>query len=292
MQNVSLMGLGTMGAGMAGQLLKAGFPLAVYNRTSRRADPFVSKGARLASSPREAAREAEIVFSMVADDAASRDVWLGSDGALRGMKNGAIAVECSTLSSAWIRELAGAAKDHQVELLDAPVTGSKTHAESGELLLLVGGTVAALERARPVLTAVSRDIIHLGPSGSGALIKLINNFLCGVQAASLGEAIALIEKSGLDREKALSILGNGAPGSPLVKGVSSRMAARAYGVNFLLDLMRKDLRYAITEGEAHALSLRTAAAALARFEEASGQGWGEQDFAAVVEASRHEAGAR
>lgn len=292
MHSVALIGLGTMGSGMAGQLLKAGFPLAVYNRHSERAAALVKAGARLASSPRQAAEHADVILSMVADDPASRNVWLGEDGALRGARTGAVAVECSTLSPAWVRELAAAATARGCELLDAPVTGSRTHAASGELLFLAGGDAGALERARPVLKAMSKDIIHLGPSGSGALMKLLNNFLCGVQAASLAEALAVIERSGLDREKALGILANGAPGSPLLKALSSRMTERAYSVYFALHLMQKDLGYAMAEARTHEVSLRTAAPALERFQQASEQGWGQQDFSAVAEALRGETHSR
>ena len=192
-----------MGAGMAGRLLSANFPLAVYNRNREKAKPFADAGAFLASSPREAAAQSEIVISMVADDVASRSVWLGENGALAGASSGAVLIESSTLSVSWIRELAVAAAQRGCELLDAPVTGTKPHAAAGELLFLVGGSEKALATARPVLAVLGRDVVHLGPNGSGALLKLINNFLCGVQAASLAEATSLIEAGGLDREKAL-----------------------------------------------------------------------------------------
>jgi 3-hydroxyisobutyrate dehydrogenase len=150
----------------------------------------------------------------------------------------------------------------------------------------VGGEAATLDRARPVLKAMSRGVAHLGPVGSGARMKLINNFLCGVQAAALGEAVAVIERSGLDLEAALDVLRNGAPGSPLVKGISPRMAERTYDVNFALRLMQKDLRYASEEALLQGVPLRTAAAALERFDEANQRGWGDRDFSAVAEAAR------
>lgn len=286
MQHVGLIGLGAMGSGMAGELLKAGFPLIVYNRTLDRAAPLRGLGAQIASTPGDAARAADVVISMVADDTASQQVWLDKNGMLKAMKPGTIAVECSTLSPAWIRELAQAVSEHHGQFLDAPVTGSKVHASSGELQFLVGGDASVLERARPVLKAMSRNIIHLGPCGSGALMKLINNFLCGVQAASLAEALALIERSGLDPERALEILKNGAPGSPLIKTISARMTSRIYDVNFVLHLMQKDLNYATREAETHGVRFNTGLAALKLFEQAGKGGWGEKDFSAVVEALR------
>jgi 3-hydroxyisobutyrate dehydrogenase len=223
---------------------------------------------------------------MVADDAASRALWLGVNGALAGARSGTVFVESSTLSVGWVKELAAAAETVGCALLDAPVTGSKVHAASGELNFLVGGSPEALEKARPVLAVMSKAIIHLGPVGSGALLKLINNFLCGVQLASLAEALALIERTDLDRAKSLEVLTNGAPGSPLVKLLSGRMVARDYAPNFLLRLMAKDLGYALAEGGQHGLSLSTVAAALGIFEKAIADGHGEDDFSSVVEQFR------
>jgi 3-hydroxyisobutyrate dehydrogenase len=289
---VALIGLGLMGSGMARRLLAAGFPLTVYNRNPERAAPLAAEGAGSAASPREAASGADVVLSMVADDAASRAVWRGEHGALAGAARGTVLVECSTLTVGWIEELARDAASVGCELLDAPVTGSKVHAASGELTFLVGGSAAALEIVRPVLSAMSRAIVHLGPAGRGSLLKLINNFLAGVQAASLAEALALIERSGLDRAKALEVLTNGAPGSPLVKTLSARMTARDYTPNFRLPLMAKDLAYAIGEGRRHGLALSTAASALELYNRAIENGRVEEDFSVIVEPLRDEAATR
>jgi 3-hydroxyisobutyrate dehydrogenase len=270
-----------MGSGMAGRLLSAAFPLAVYNRNRDKAARFGQAGAFIAGTPREAAARADIVVAMVADDAASRAVWFGEDGALSGVARGTVLIESSTLSVKYVRELAAAAKNG-CELLDAPVTGTKPHAESGQLLFLVGGSADALETARPVLKVMSRDIVHLGPTGSGALMKLVNNFLCGVQAASLAEAAALISAGTLDRETAFSVLTNGAPGSPLVKAISARAMAPATSPNFLLRLMAKDLGYALAEADDLGLRLQTAAAALDIFKHAVDTGRADHDFSAVI----------
>src|SRR6186997_2757069 len=160
-QRVALIGLGLMGSGMARRLLGAGFPLAVYNRSPERAAPLGAEGARVAASPREAALDAEVILSMVADDAASRAVWLGEDGALAGAARGAVLVDCGTLTVGWIEELSRAAAAAGCSLLDAPVTGSKPQAAAGELLFLVGGSADALEIARPALAVMSRAIVHV-----------------------------------------------------------------------------------------------------------------------------------
>ena len=285
--HVALLGLGTMGAGMAGRLLSAGFPLSVYNRNADRAKPYAERGASVASSPREAAAQAEIIISMVADDVASREIWLGTNGALAGAKPGTVLIESSTLSVGWIKELATAASRANCELLDAPVTGTKPHAESGQLLFLVGGSAQTLDRVRPVLSVLGRDAIHLGPTGSGALMKLINNFLAAVQAVSFGEALSLIEAGGLDRAKATSILTEGAPGSPILKRVAERVASGDFTPHFHLSLMAKDVTYAIEEGRRRHVNMQTAAAALSAFKQAVTSGLGERDFTAVVQAIGH-----
>ncbi|HEY1337229.1 MAG TPA: NAD(P)-dependent oxidoreductase, partial [Bryobacteraceae bacterium] len=267
-------------------LLGAGFEVALYNRNAARAEPFRQAGARIAATPAAAAEGADIVIAMVADDQASREVWAGANGVLSSASPGAIFIESSTVMPEWIRELSLLAERRGSALLDAPVTGSRPQAHAGELLFLVGGDADVLERARPVLQPMSRAIVHLGPSGAGAAMKLINNFFCGVQAAGLAEAIAWIERSGLERAQAVSILTGGAPGSPLVKALAERMANRDYDINFRLDLMAKDLAYAASEASSQGVELSTAAAALARFREAVQAGHGGKDLAAVVEPFR------
>ena len=271
---------------MARRLLGAGFPLSVYNRTAEKAASLVAEGARLAESPREAAAGADFIISMVADDNVSRSLWLGEHGALSDASSGTIVIESSTVTTAWISELSQAAQAKGVEILDAPVTGSKTQAASGELNFLVGGSEAALDRARPLFTAMGRSAVRVGPTGSGALLKLINNFLCGVQAASLAEALTLIENAGLDRATATQILANGAPGSPLLKTLLPRMMGPDYTPHFHLSLMRKDLEYSLKEGERRGVRLATARTALEAFERAVASGRGMQDVSAVIEPLR------
>jgi 3-hydroxyisobutyrate dehydrogenase len=286
MTSVAFLGLGVMGGGMAARLVDTGFSVSVWNRRRERADAVVAKGARLAASPRVAASEADVVISMVADDEASKAVWLGEEGALAGALPGTILIESSTVSPAWIAELAALATKRGYDLLDAPVTGSKTHAASGQLLFLVGGDARVFESAKPVFAAMGRDALHLGPTGSGATLKLVNNFVCGVQGAALAEAISMIERSGLDVAKSLPVLVDGAPGSPLFKAVSPRMTTPDYTVNFALTLMRKDVSYAMAAAERIGLPLKTAAAAREHYDAAIAAGWGDKDFAAVVEPLR------
>lgn len=286
--NVAILGLGTMGHGMAVNLLKAGFPLAVYNRTAAKAEPLAAHGATIASTPAQAARSASVVISMLADDEASRAAWLGTEAALSAMEPDSIAVECSTVSPEWIEELHAKTGARGVRLVEAPVTGSRTQAEAGQLTFLAGSDPDTLERVTPVLRCMSKDILHLGPVGGGTQLKLINNFLCGVQAASFAEGLAWIERTGLNREIALEFLKNGAPGSGIFKAMADRMTRRTYEVNFLLRLMEKDLRYAHAAAARQGVELTTVQPAQAMFRAAEQQGHGNQDMAAVVEILRAE----
>lgn len=286
MKRVAILGLGIMGSGMARQLLGAGYDLSVWNRNSDKAAPLVASGAKLAATPAAAVREADLVVAMVSDDNASRAVWTGPEGALGAMGSGAIAIECSTLTIDWVRELGAMAERRGVRLLDAPVTGSKDQAFSGTLRFTVGGAAETLEDARPVLDVMGCQVEHLGPAGSGTLFKLVNNFLCGVQVATLAEALAMVEASGLDRARTVALLADGAAGSPLVKLVARRMAERTYEPNFQVSLMAKDLSYAEAAFGAVGIELSTAASARARFEQAAAQGLADKDIAAIVEPLR------
>ncbi len=274
-----------MGSGMANRLLSANFPLTVYNRNREKCAPFADAGALIASSPREATSGSKIILSMVGDDAASRDIWLGDNGALQGASSGSILIECSTLSENWIHELASKATELGCQFLDAPVTGTKPHAASGELVFLVGGAKESLDAARPVFSVLGRDVLHLGPVGSGAVMKLINNFMCGVQAASFAEALAMIAAGGLDRATAVSVLTGGAPGSGIVKRVADRAASNDFTPNFALRWMAKDLSYAVRNAADKGIPLQTAAAALSVFQQAIAEGHGDEDFSAVSQIS-------
>ena len=281
---VAILGLGIMGGGMAKRLLSSSFPVVVYNRSREKCIPFTADGARAAETPRKAASKAQIVISMVANDAASREVWLGENGALEGAAPNSILIESSTLTGGWIHELSSRASTRGCRFLDAPVTGTKPHAASGELVFLVGGSSDVVEAARPVFSVLGRETIHLGPVGSGALMKLVNNFLCGVQAASLAEALSLIKAGGIDRGKALSILTGGAPGSGIVKRVADRVTTNDFAPNFALRWMAKDLAYALGEASQRRIELQTAAAALSMYQQAIAEGYGDEDFSAVTRA--------
>jgi 3-hydroxyisobutyrate dehydrogenase len=283
MQRVALLGLGTMGAGMAANWLAKGFDLSVWNRTSAKAQSLAGKGASVAATPREAAAGADFIFAMVADDAASRGVWLGAEGALAGAKSGAILVESSTLTPDWVRELGRHAQAKGCGFLDAPVGGSRQATESGELRFFVGGEPQTYEAARPALAAVGSKMDLLGPVGAGATWKLINNQLAAAQIAALAEALEVAKKAGFRKEQISDLILGGAAASPIVKLKLPRMLEHDFErADFALNLMLKDARYAAALAQslgAHADMISGAAKAFAR---ADANGLGAKDIAAVA----------
>jgi 3-hydroxyisobutyrate dehydrogenase len=249
MARIAFMGLGQMGLGMAGRLLAAGHQLNAYNRTPAKAATLVERGARLCASPAEACREAEAVVSMVADDAASREVWLGDEGVLAGSARapGVFAIECSTLSHDWVAELAAAVKSRGHRYIDAPVTGLPDTAAAGELTLLVGADAADLDDARAILGAFSQRVIHFGAVGTGTAYKLIINMLGAVQIASAAESMALAERAGLDLELVAEAISTGQAASPQVVRNTRRMVEgdRNRNITFTPRLRLKDVDYAL-----------------------------------------------
>ncbi|MEH6402976.1 MAG: NAD(P)-dependent oxidoreductase [Sneathiella sp.] len=217
MANIAFLGTGNMGIGMASQLIKAGHTLTAYNRTASKAAPLAELGAKIAETPREAAQNAEVIFTMVGDDTASNNVWNGKDGVLSGpITPGILAIECSTLSYEWVQKLSKNLIDHGLSYLDCPVTGLPTAAALGELTLLIGGDVETLAEAQPFLTPISNNQILFGPIGSGTAYKLIVNLMGSVQIAALAEGMLAAEKAGLNMERVAETLRSGACGSPQV----------------------------------------------------------------------------
>ncbi len=250
MAHVAFIGLGRMGHGMAGRYLDSGFTVAVWNRSKAKADDLVARGARCANSPADAAEGADAIVTMVADDEASRAVWLGKDGAAETAKAGALAIECSTVSYQHALDLGRDLRARGLVYIDSPVTGLPDAAAAGKLTLLVGAEPADLERARPFLTPLSSTIRHFGAIGSGTVYKLINNLLGAVQIASLAEGLAIAEQAGLDMTLVAEAMATGAVASPQVIRHSKRMVARDFsGATFTAALRHKDAAYAVALAE-------------------------------------------
>ena len=203
MANIAFIGLGRMGHGMAGRYLDSGHTVAVWNRSPAKAGDLIARGARFARSAAEAADGADAVVTMVADDEASRTVWLGKEGAASQAKAGAVAIECSTVSYRHALELARELRGRGLVYIDSPVTGLPDAAASGKLTLLVGAEPADLAQARPYLAPLSTTIRHFGAVGTGTVYKLINNLMGAIQIAGLAEGLAIAEQAGLDMKLVL-----------------------------------------------------------------------------------------
>jgi len=250
MTKVAFIGLGRMGHGMAGRYLDAGFTVAVWNRSQAKAEDLIARGARWAASPAAAADGAEAIVTMVADDEASRAVWLGKDGAAAAMKPGSLAIECSTVSHQHALDMARELRGRGLIYIDCPVTGLPQAAAAGKLTLLVGADAVDLNRAKPYLAPIGDVIRHFGAVGTGTVFKLINNLMGAVQIANLAEGIAMAEQAGLDMNLVAEALSTGAVASPQVIRHSKRMVARDFsGASFTAALRHKDAAYAVKLAE-------------------------------------------
>lgn len=281
--NIALLGLGAMGQRIARRLLDAGHGLTVWNRNADAAEPLVRAGASLASTPRQAASGAQVVWSMVYDDTASRRVWLDPvDGAAAALSGDTLAVESSTLSSGWVAELATALSATGAAFVDAPVAGSRVQAETGRLIFMVGGDEAAVERLRPALAAAGTAVHHLGSAGSGTTLKLVVNALFATQVAALAEQMGILRKSGLEVARALEALRVMPVTSPAAAGAASLMLARNFSPQAPVDLLAKDLAYALQSGHASGADMPLTAAVHARLLAAQAAGFGAENVVALA----------
>jgi len=239
-----------MGHGMAGRYLEAGFTVSVWNRSKPKAEDLIARGARWASSPADAAEGADAIVTMVADDEASRAVWLGEHGAATRAKAGTLAIECSTVSYNHALYLAHELRGRGLIYIDCPVTGLPDAAANGKLTLLVGAEPGDLEAARPFLAPLSTTIRHFGAVGSGTVYKLINNLMGAIQIAGIAEGLAIAEQAGLDMNLVLEAVETGVAASPQVIRHSRRMATRNFsGATFTAALRHKDAAYAVALAE-------------------------------------------
>jgi 3-hydroxyisobutyrate dehydrogenase-like beta-hydroxyacid dehydrogenase len=235
---------------MAGRYLDAGFSVSVWNRSKAKAKDLIARGARWATSPEDAAIDADAVVTMVADDEASRAVWLTKDGAAATMKAGTLAIECSTVSYKHALDMAHELRARGLVYIDSPVTGLPDAAAAGKLTLLVGADAADLEKARPFLVPLSSTIRHFGAVGSGTVYKLINNLMGAIQIAGIAEGLAIAEQAGLDMKLVLEAVETGVAASPQVIRHSKRMVARNFaGATFTAALRQKDAAYAVALAE-------------------------------------------
>jgi 3-hydroxyisobutyrate dehydrogenase-like beta-hydroxyacid dehydrogenase len=284
---VAFIGTGKMGLPMAGNVLRAGHDLTVFNRTASRTDPLRDDGATVATSAAEAVRDAEVLVTMVADGAAVEAQLEGDEGFLSEAPDGLVWLEMSTIGPTAARRFAARAAEAGIQMLDAPVSGSVPVAEAAGLVAMVGGPAEALERARPVLEAMTKGHFHLGGSGAGAAMKLGVNVMIASQTVAISEALNLAEAAGIERADAYEVIAAGALASPFVEYKKAAFLDPAgTPPAFALDLMRKDLKLALEQGEAAGLPLLGAGAAAEAVTVAAGLEGGDEDLVRVADALR------
>ncbi len=266
-----------MGHGVADNFLKNGYEVFVWNRHQEKAKDLVSKGAKLADSPKEAAQKADIIFEVTADDESSRKVWL-NDGILAAANSSRTLITCATLSVKWVEELAKICQDKKLTFFDMPMTGTRMGAESGQLTLFAGGDKAKLSLVKNDLMAIAKKIKYFGPAGSGTKYKLIMNMLQAIHLAGFGEALRLAEKAGLDIRQVGDSLAE-APG-----GTTTNLAWKMYRkdpdpINFSVQWIHKDLKYAreLAKDLDHPLLDDV----ISRFQEAVNKGFAEADWTKI-----------
>ena len=241
-ERVGLIGLGIMGKPMAKNLLKAGFPLTIWNRTLTRMDELVAAGAARADSPRQVAEEADIIITMVSDSPDVEQVILGAAGVIHGVRAGSVVIDMSTISPQVTRDIAARLAAKNVAMLDAPVSGGEKGAIEGTLSIMVGGDPAVLERARPVLQALGKTITHIGPTGMGQVCKLANQIAIVLNNLAMSEALVFAARAGADVSKVLSAIQGGAAGSWALNNYAPKILRRDFSPGFMVTLQQKDLK--------------------------------------------------
>ncbi len=284
-ERVAFLGLGIMGWPQAANLVRAGFDLTVWNRTRVRGEQFCSQhSAHLAHSAEEAAGASDVTITMVPDVREVHEVIFGERGAAAGLREGGLAIDMSTIAPAASIAIGERLREQRVGFLDAPVSGSRPKAEDGTLTIMAGGEAADFERARPVLEAMGRLVVHVGPQGHGSLVKLINNTLGAINAAALGEALLLARRSGIDTDALREVVGASSGASTMLALKAAPMLDHDYEPLFKLEHMLKDVRHYLDAAHAAGISTSLGSAAERLYAQADRDGLGGSDFAAVMSA--------
>lgn len=289
-ERVGFVGLGIMGAGMAANLLRAGFDVVVHNRTAARAEPLVAKGAQSAASPRELAERCDVVFTCVSDTPDVEQVLFGPDGLAEGLRAGALVVDASTVSPHATREWAERLAGRDVAFLDAPVSGGSEGAVKGTLSIMVGGEAATVERARPFLEAMGATITHVGPVGAGQTCKLVNQILVVVSMLGVAEALVFAKAGGLDLDKTIAAVKGGAAGSWMLANRGPQVIADDWRPGFTIDLQQKDLRLVLETADELGVPAITTATISHLYRTLQREGLGGEGNHALVKAIEHLAG--
>jgi len=280
---VAFIGLGVMGFPMAGHLKAKGYDVTVYNRTGAKAQDWAAKhGGKSAPTPAAAAKDADFVFTMVGNDKDVEEVILGKDGALAGMKKGAILVDHTTASADVARKVYAAAKEKGIPFIDAPVSGGQAGAENGKLTVMCGGESAPFEKAKPVMDSYARAVTLLGPAGAGQLTKMVNQICIASLVQGLSEGIAFAEKAGLDVNQVLDVISKGAAQSWQMENRGKTMHERKFNFGFAVDWMRKDLGICIAEAKLNGAKLPVTQVVSGYYDEVSKSGGSRFDTSSLI----------
>jgi 3-hydroxyisobutyrate dehydrogenase len=281
---LAFLGLGIMGRPMAANLARAGFPVTAWNRTRERAERFAAEhdGVRVASTPVDAAAGADVVITMVVDAPDVEQVLFGTNGAAEGLREGSLVVDMSTIAPSASRAIAERLRRAGIGFLDAPVTGSRPKAEDATLTIMVGGEEPDFDRARPILEALGRLVVRVGPQGHGSMVKLINNTVAAVNALAVAEALVLGRAAGVDPAALRRVMSAGSGASAMLELKAEPMLRHDFDPLFKLDHMLKDVRHCLAEAAALGVDLPLASTTASRYAEAASEGLGNSDFAAVV----------
>jgi 3-hydroxyisobutyrate dehydrogenase len=284
--SVGFIGLGLMGAPMARNLMRAGFPLTVWNRTKSKAEALVREGAKLAASPEDAAAGADVLITIVSDPPALEEVLFDADnkgpGALSGLRKGTLLIDCSTVSPALERQVAAACAKRDISFLDAPVTGGTWGAEKGELVFMAGGNPEVFERALPLLESMGKKWFLLGENGAGQIVKLAMNLLLALEIEALAEAMALVTASGLAAEKLIEVMQSSMGRAPLFDVKAPLMLKGEFPASFPLRLMLKDVTLALELARENKTTLPAGLAAWNTYTKVNNDAKDDPDFSSVA----------
>lgn len=284
MKKVGFIGLGVMGMGMAKNLLLRGYEVAVYNRTAGKAAELLKLGAVQLESPAAVAQAADVVITMISNDAAIRDVYWGDNGVFAGARSGITLIDSSTISPSLAKELAAAAAAISASFLDAPVTGSKPAAEDGTLVFMVGGSEDTISGVEDILLAMGRKVIPMGDNGSGAVAKLAHNTIVGINVVALAEGMAIAASGGIDGAAFLELVQSGGAASKAADLKGTKVLEGNYDVQFSLELMLKDLRLSSVLSDSFKVPTPLLEAAKSQFQIGDSMGLGELDMCSVAQA--------
>ncbi|EES71992.1 phosphogluconate dehydrogenase (decarboxylating), NAD binding domain protein [Paenibacillus sp. oral taxon 786 str. D14] len=282
LKTIGFIGLGTMGAPMASNLLRAGYPVTVFNRTASKAAPLAELGAAVAPSPKEAAAGADVVITMVSNDDSIAEVYEGENGVLAGIRPGTTVIDCSTISPALVQRLAKQVAALGGAFLDAPVTGSSPAAIDGTLVFMVGGSAETLAQVTDLFYTMGKKVLHMGDNGSGAVAKLAHNTIVGINNLALAEGFAIAAKSGLPADRFLELVQLGSAGSKAAELKGRKIIEHDFTNQFSLALMLKDLKLAsaLTDGSGIPAPMLNLAKSL--FQAGQTQGFGDEDLSSIV----------